>query len=298
MVEDFCSPLQDLRHLRWDERAVTSGTSGTFPKARRSGSGTTFYYKLSCYDSYRGIYGHECVNEVVAARLLRELGIPSVDYRLVHGRIVIDGVERETWLNVSTSFREPGERKMTFELFYDFEREPGESPLDFCRRREWGRRIAEMLAFDFLIANRDRHGANIEVVTALDGSLRLAPLFDNGLSFVFSCYEDAARAAAFDAMGDVNANNYLGTRSLQENLRFIPDLVGGPLRLPALSARALDRVFRDVGEALPSAAHESKMREMIERRWAWLRESGAVATEEGAGEEAERDTEAVEHDCV
>ncbi len=276
-MEDICAPLQDLRHLRWDERTVTSGTSGTFPKARRSAPGVTYYYKLSCYDSYRGVYGHECVNEVVAARLLRELGIPHVDYRLVHARVALDGVEHETWLNISTSFREPGERKMTLELFYDFERERGESPFEFCRRRGWGQRIAEMLVFDFLIANRDRHGANIEVIIAPDGAIRLAPLFDNGLSFVFSCYGDAARAAEFDALRNVNANNYLGTRSLQENLRFVPELADGPLRLPALDAAALDRVFRGIGEALPSVTHLSKMREMVERRWSWLQESGVVA---------------------
>lgn len=94
---------------------------------------------------------------------------------------------------------------------------------------------------------------------------------------MFSCYENAARVASFDAMSDVNANNYLGTRSLQENLRFIPDMVDGPLRLPAVSADGFDRVFRDVEEALPSAVHKSKMREMVERRWAWLLESGVVA---------------------
>ncbi|MEY8460393.1 hypothetical protein AALA69_04605 [Eggerthellaceae bacterium 24-137] len=287
-MDDVCVPLQDLRHLRWDERAVTSGTSGTFPKARRSGHGVTYYYKLSCYDSYRGIYGHECVNEVLAARLLAELKIPRVDYRLVHARVAIDGEERETWLNVSTSFRAPGERKMTFELFYDLKRHSGESPFAFCQRMGWGRHIAQMLAFDFLIANRDRHGANIEVILSPDGAMRLAPLFDNGLSFVFSCYGDAKRAAAFDALEDVNANNYLGTRSLLENLQFVTDLAEGSLALPVLDAAALDRVFDQLDPAIPSAAHRAKMREMIERRWHLLVERGIVVPQ-GAGAGAGED---------
>lgn len=275
-MQDICLPMQDLRYLRWDERAVTSGTSGTFPKARRSGHGATYYYKLSCYDSYRGIYGHECVNEVVASRLLRALDIPHVDYRLVHARVVIDRVERETWLNVSSSFRAPGERKMAFELFYDLQREFGESPFDFCRRMGWEKRIAQLVAFDYLIANRDRHGANIEVVLASDGVLRLAPLFDNGLSFVFSCYGEKKRAAAFNALEDVNANNYFGTRSLRENLRFIPELVGGSLALPALDAAAFDAAFCQLDEALPSAEHKAKMREMLEKRWGVLVDGGFV----------------------
>ena len=33
-MDDLVAELQDFRHLRWDERTTTSGTSGTFPKAR------------------------------------------------------------------------------------------------------------------------------------------------------------------------------------------------------------------------------------------------------------------------
>lgn len=74
-----------------------------------------------------------------------------------------------------------------------------------------------MLA-DCLIANRDRHGANIEVLRSREGGVRLAPLFDNGVSSVFSCYGDERRVREFDPLADVWANNFIGTRSLQENL--------------------------------------------------------------------------------
>ena len=33
-MDDLVAELQDFRHLRWDERTTTSGTSGTFPKAQ------------------------------------------------------------------------------------------------------------------------------------------------------------------------------------------------------------------------------------------------------------------------
>lgn len=100
-MRDICLPVQDLRRLRWDERTVTSGTSGTFPKARQSGSGAQYYYKMSCYDSYRGVYGHECVNEIIASRLMDELGVPHADYRLVHARVLVDGVGHITWITSS-----------------------------------------------------------------------------------------------------------------------------------------------------------------------------------------------------
>ena len=90
-MDDLVAELQDFRHLRWDERTTTSGTSGTFPKARAGEGRARRYYKLSCYDSYRGIYGHECVNELLAARVMEHLGIPHARYRLIHGLVVIDG---------------------------------------------------------------------------------------------------------------------------------------------------------------------------------------------------------------
>lgn len=38
-MDDLVAELQDFRHLRWDERTTTSGTSGTFPKARAGEGG-------------------------------------------------------------------------------------------------------------------------------------------------------------------------------------------------------------------------------------------------------------------
>lgn len=49
-----------------------------------------------------------------------------------------------------------------------------------------------MFLFDYLICNRDRHGANIEVLQKGE-NYRLAPIFDNGLSFLFSCYNDGKK---------------------------------------------------------------------------------------------------------
>lgn len=268
-MDDLVAELQDFRHLRWDERTTTSGTSGTFPKARAGEGRARRYYKLSCYDSYRGIYGHECVNELLAGRVMEHLGIPHARYRLIHGLVVIDGEERETWLNESPSFRAPDERKMAFDLFYDLNRRPGESPFDLARRYGWGPQVAALIIADYLIANRDRHGANIEVIRSPEGSVRLAPLFDSGLSFVFSCYGDEERVRAFDPLSDVNANNYLGTRSLEENLRFVGELVETPLPMPPLGEGRIRALTDGIGHAV-SDAHVAKMREMLARRWEHL----------------------------
>lgn len=274
-MEDLVAELQDFRHLRWDERTMTSGMSGTFPKARIGTGDELRYYKLSCYDSYRGIYGHECVNELAAARLMEHLSIPHARYRLIHALVAIDGEERETWLNESPSFRAPDERKMAFDLFYDLNRRPGESPFDLARRYGWGRQVAVLIIADYLIANRDRHGANIEVVRACDGSVRLAPLFDNGLSFAFFCYGDENRVSAFDPLSDVNANNYLGTRSLEENLRFVGELLDTPVAMPVLGEERLLALTEGVEQAV-SKTHVAKMREILRSRWEHLIENGVI----------------------
>lgn len=260
---DVTESLQDLRHMRWNESPHTSGTSGMLLKASEGQGTGRMYYKLSCYDSYRGIFGHECVNEVIAARLMELLGVSHVRYQLIHALVTIDGREYETWLVRSRSYRHSTERKQAFDLYYRMYRTEGERPLDFCDRMGWGTSIRQMMAVDYLIANRDRHGANIEVLRGEDGQVRLAPLFDNGLSFVFSCYENEERVRRFNVLDDVPANNFIGTRSLEENLAF---LKGFDLSLNKLDGTWREKLFVGLDHALPEA-HREVIWEMIRKRW-------------------------------
>lgn len=259
---DIVKTTQDLRRLSWSESVNTSGTGGMFLKAREGTGAHAVYYKLSCYDSYRGVYGHECVNELVAARLMGLMGVPHADCRLVHATVRIDGIERETWLCRSKSFRKPGERKQALDLFYDLHKQPGESPLGLCGRYGWKDCIEQMMLVDFLIANRDRHGANIEVLVGPDGSCRLAPLFDNGISFAFSCYDDADKLERLDPLEDFPANNYLGTHSLEENLKFVSADVAVNGVVEGWKAGLLDNIDRAV-----SKEHAEKIWDMIWQRW-------------------------------
>ena len=262
-MNDVITKLQDLRHLDWSERANTSGTAGCFLKSKEQTGAGLWYYKLSCYDSYRGIYGHECANEIVASRLMSILGVEHVEYRLVHALICVNGEEHETWLNRSRSFRKKGERKQALDTFYDLNKKSGESPLELCERFGWENVIKKIMLVDYLIANRDRHGSNIEVLHSSNGDLRLAPVFDSGLSFVFSCYEDEQRVQDFDPFADVNANNFLGTRSLEENLRRF---VGGNLDVEVLKVTDKNTLFSGL-EGVLSSYHIEKMWEILQRRW-------------------------------
>lgn len=221
-MAQIVSSLQDLTYLSWAQARTSSGTAGSFLKSYDDAGTRKTYYKLSDYNSREGIVGHECINEIVVDRLLHILGIPHLDYRLVHARVVVDEREYKTWLNASDDFKAAGESKLALDEYYDLEHVPGERPLEFCLRKGWGKRIWEMFVVDYLILNRDRHGANIEVLrNPRAHTLTLAPLFDHGLSLLFRC-RSSEDIAAFDVMADLPVQSYLGTSSARANLDLVP----------------------------------------------------------------------------
>ena len=141
---------------------------------------------------------------------------------------------------------------------------PDESALDFCTRMGWKDYIYQMLVVDYLILNRDRHGANIEVLrNSRKKTVRLAPLFDHGLSLLCSCSDDAA-AAKFDVMADKPCNNYIGSKSTWDNLRIIPKD-----KMPKLTPlHESDRqVLLEGLDGVISQTLQDKIREMIWKRW-------------------------------
>ena len=74
---------------------------------------------------------------------------------------------------------------------------------------------------DFIILNRDRHGANIEVLrNSKQKTLRLAPVFDHGLSLLFNCNSETA-VKKFDVMVDRRVQCFVGSSSAEQNLTLI-----------------------------------------------------------------------------
>ena len=282
---DIEPDLQDLTDLDWTESAVSSATGGSFLKARRGEGADATYYKLSCYDETDGVYGHECVNELLAARLMDVLCVEHVPYRLVHASVLVNGKRHETWLCESASFRARGESKTSLASFYGFNHLEGEGKLEFCERFGWGVRVRTMMLVDYLIANRDRHGGNLEILKGRDGKLRMAPLFDNGLSLCYSTYraEDLREIAPSQ---DIVSNNFLGTRSLRENLvRFVPaDLPIGRLRETHKDEllQGLDAALEHAVEGVSGRDFANFLWHMIWERWCLyesLRDSGRLTAQ-------------------
>jgi hypothetical protein len=255
---------QDMTYLSWSKIRHSSGTAGSFLKSYSELGGKKTYYKLSNFDSMRGVIGHECVNEIIVDRLLDILGIEHLPYRLIYADILISGQPHEVYLCASEDFKQPGESKIALDAYYALEKLDGETPLQFCVRNGWEEYIYRMLVVDFLILNRDRHGANIEVLrNSRRRTLRLAPLFDHGLSLLFSCMSDDA-IQKYDVMEDKLTNNYIGSRSTWDNLKLIPSD-----RMPTLNPlQESDRdiLLEGLDGVIPQDLQD-KIWNMIWRRW-------------------------------
>ena len=256
--------LQDMTHLSWAKTRNSSGTAGSFLKAYEDGVDGKTYFKLSNYDAWKGIIGHECVNEIIVDRLLSILGISHLPYQLIHAKILIDQKEYETWLCASKDFKQRGESKIALDAYYQAESLPNESPMNFCIRNGWESTVYEMLVVDYLILNRDRHGANMEVLrNQRKKTIRLAPLFDHGLSLLSRC-ESTEAMLREDVMADKPVQCFVGSRSSWENLRLIPRDRRPPLHPLTENDRAI--LLEGLSEALDQQWLD-RIWEMIWKRW-------------------------------
>ncbi|MCL1849425.1 MAG: hypothetical protein FWF83_07130 [Clostridiales bacterium] len=215
---------------------------------------------MSAYNSAQGVYGHEAINELLAYRLAAELGIPVPETLLADALVHADGVTFQTLIAVSKSYKAPNDSRVTYEDFFITMRAVGESALSVALRFGWAERIYQMFLFDFLIFCRDRHGANLEVLEH-NGINQLSPLFDNGLSLTCSCFTDA-ELVAFDVMADRQVNNFIGTRSLFQNLNFIKS----PVQIHPLTPSLKPRLFFGLDDLLSDLRKET-IWTLIWERW-------------------------------
>lgn len=119
-----------------------------------------------------------------------------------------------------------------------------------------------MMVVDYLIANRDRHESNIEVLVDRAGRARLAPIFDNGLSLLAPYAGNDELALAFEPLRPVGTTNFVGSRSLEENLELAAGVQGvGELREEDRGA-----LLARLDQALPPA-YLNKIWDIVWGRW-------------------------------
>lgn len=265
-MSKIIADLQDLTNLKWVKIRRSSGTAGSFLKSQDTINGKKIYYKLSNYDSFKGIVGHECINEIIADRILTILGIEHLEYTLIHANILLDDKVIETYLCASEDFKSENESKIALDVYYQMEANISETPMEFINRMGWQDYVYDMLLIDYLILNRDRHGANIEVLrNSKRKEIRLAPLFDHGLSLLFSAMDDDA-IRKFDVNEKRNVQCFVGSNNTKENLQLVP--IEKRKKIPAWNAQIENMIFNGL-DGILNEELKNKMIEMISQRWLW-----------------------------
>ena len=156
------------------------------------------------------------------------------------------------------------ESKIALDVFYELEKTKEETPFSFCIRNGWEDRIYEMLLVDFLILNRDRRGANLEVMkNNRIRELYLAPLFDHGLSLLFSCH-DESEIRNYNVLEDKPVQCFLGSCSAAGNLELIPS--GKLPKVNPLQKKHKAELLMGLEQIMPSCFLE-KIWEMLWKRW-------------------------------
>lgn len=265
------SVLQDYTHLIWTINKEFPVLPGTFLKSYQEVDGIKHYYKLSDFSTAIGCFGHESLNEIVAGNIAKIINLKYLNYSLVYGTIQIDDKQYTVYFTDSENFcKNPLYSKISLEQLYDMLHNPNESTLDFTYQMGWKNEIQKMMVFDFLICNRDRHGANIEIMT--DGTeYQLAPFFDNGLSFFFSCYDNIDEINQYKTNLDCIVNNYIGTRSLKDNLEYVSLELLQEITNISFSSNLLFEGLEDVN--LPYIKeYKSKIEEIFEIRFQYLKD--------------------------
>lgn len=126
--------LWDLRDASWSYSAGSIMSVGVYMKTERNIKGTNHYLKLSRYDSYRGIYGHESVNELIAYRLGDLLGFDVPEGFLRKSLVRMDDKEHEGYVFAAKSYKSKGSRLPFGDFYVDNRLSENEAPLDLCKR--------------------------------------------------------------------------------------------------------------------------------------------------------------------
>lgn len=263
-MSEYLDKEQDLTHLNWKIGKNSSGTPGTFMKAEDIVRGAHYYYKLSDYDRFRGIVGHESINELIVSRLLDEINIPHTNYDLKKAKIMIDGSEiNNAYVAISRDFKETGDKKIAMDEYFEIEHEKNETPLDFCIRMGWKKYLIDMTICDFLILNRDRHGANIELIIKKDGRIFPAPLFDHGLSLMCRAQTDE-EVKKYEPPEDKKIQSFIGGNSVRENLNLFPKKDFYDIGMP--DNKTIQRIMQGLEVPLGKARYKA-ISKMIRLRW-------------------------------
>jgi len=249
----------DLTDVMWGLENTSTG--GVQPKAIIDGD----YYKLNTWNLAHGFYGREALAESIASAMARAMQVDAVNYKIRKVKVRIDGIVYSTIASVSKDFKSDGCEYISFRRL--LKQNIGKSPIEIARMYPMLEDVYKMIIFDFIIYNLDRHENNVELNTS---TMRLAPLFDHGLSFGLNTGRKDFEEYTWDM--EAVANNVFGDRNLRKNLELIdyPTKVVWPTNLP--------NVFNKVRGYIPKREEECISRNIYLRLGEVRRLSNVVFT--------------------
>lgn len=212
------SKVYDLRHLDFDI-GISGSSAGILPKVIVNSSNKRLFIKLSSFSLPYGFYGTEAILELINSRIGEILRLPVLRYGLKAIRVSLKGREYITLASFGADYTS-GDKAISFEKFYEIYSIKGETTLAFIKRLGICESIYKEFVFDYIICNLDRHGKNTEIMTSKTGTIRVAPFFDNSLTFVgLRPQNEIESKAKFN--DSIAVNNYIGDRNLLSNLAKI-----------------------------------------------------------------------------
>ena len=199
----------DLKEIKWNNLSTTS--FGILPKCISE----HHFIKLSVFNDNVGFYGEEPIYEYLASKLGKAMNFNVMDTELVMADIIYNNTEYRTLASIHTNFKNKNRNFMSIEKYSSIFKE--RNILEFLLEKEnYSQDIKNILIFDFLVNNIDRHGRNVEI-----DSMSLAPIFDNSMSFFSKIEDEFLNEKLIEK--SFKANNFLGFPDLKENLNYIRD---------------------------------------------------------------------------
>jgi len=263
----------DLTNLNWATTHSGGVSYGAFYKTSETVNITKYYYKCSNFYSGQQEFGDESIYEVICSRLLNKLGLNCINCALVLAKIKINNNIYTTYVSKSENYFKEYNSRTTLENLVDILRTKDNNIDVIINKLGISKQIKEIIIADFITIQRDRHGENIELLEK-DNKYTVAPMFDNGLSFLApypSKITNLNQIVNFEVMNDYPVNNYIGQRSLFGNLKYI----NKPIPINKLKPEDRRSIFYNLANTLPKE-YLDKIWEIILTRYDFLLQGGYV----------------------
>lgn len=223
--------VYDLRNIKWTNQKG-SNTNGILLKTQINDK----YLKLGSF-SGEFFYNREPLFEVLSSRVGEQLNFNVLKYDLIQVKININGNQLITEASISTEYKN-NEKSIPIEEFINTKEDCFKKLETFGLLQDF----KNIVIFDYIICNMDRHGKNIEVLLNDKGKYRLAPAFDNSFTAITYRYNQMLNKdfEKYKYNDKTKVNNYLGSNILEDNLKLFK-------HLPKLRYLNRDSLFKGLG---------------------------------------------------